>query len=143
MLPFCGYHMGDYFAHWLKMGETLKNPPPIFYVNWFRKDSNGDFLWPGFNENIRVLKWIFEMEELSSRAEKTPIGWIPAEGSLDLAPLQVDRKKLFSFSKEEWMEEVEELKKYFSLFGAKLPSFLQKELTLLERRIQGEEEGTK
>ena len=85
MLPFCGYHMGDYFAHWLKMGEKGgAKMPKIFYVNWFRKNGDGKFMWPGYAENSRVLKWIFERCDGTAKAVDTPIGKLPAEGSLDV-----------------------------------------------------------
>ncbi|MES2199546.1 MAG: phosphoenolpyruvate carboxykinase (GTP), partial [Chlamydiota bacterium] len=135
MLPFCGYHMGDYFAHWLSMEQKMTQPPHVFYVNWFRKDSKGSFLWPGFGENIRVLKWIFEREEGSKNYIKTPIGLMPSE--LDLSSLQneVDVKALFSYSSEEWLEEVEEMERYYSLFAPKLPAPLAEELKQLKSRI--------
>lgn len=129
MLPFCGYHMGDYFAHWLDMGSKLKHKPSIFYVNWFKTDASGKFLWPGFGENIRVLKWIFEHTD----SKKTPIGNIPT--TLDLSNLNVDFDALFSIKKEEWLLEVEELEKYFALFGSKMPKELLDELKALKQRL--------
>lgn len=135
MLPFCGYHMGEYFAHWLSLEKKITHPPHIFYVNWFRKDAKGDFLWPGFGENIRVLKWIFEREEGVDNYIKTPIGFVPSK--IDLSGLQskVDEKALFSYSSEEWLKEVEEMEKYFCLFSQKLPASLAEELTQLKSRI--------
>lgn len=136
-LPFCGYHMGDYFAHWLSMEEKMTHPPHVFYVNWFRKDTAGNFLWPGFGENIRVLKWIFERDENKENYTQTPIGLIPS--SLDLSGLQakVDETALFEYSSEEWLQEVLEMEKYFSLFAPKLPASLAEELQLLKSRILG------
>ncbi len=135
MLPFCGYNMGDYFSHWLDMGNSMKDSlrPSIFYVNWFRKDSDGTFLWPGFGENMRVLKWVFERTSSQGAYTKTPIGNIPS--SLDISGLNVDLSSLFSIDKSEWLLEVEELEKYFSLFGSKMPSVLSEELRSLKSRI--------
>ena len=94
MLPFCGYHMGDYFAHWLKMGEKGgAKMPKIFYVNWFRKNADGKFMWPGYAENSRVLKWIFERCDGTAKAVDTPIGKLPAEGSLDVNGLKIDARR--------------------------------------------------
>ncbi len=135
MLPFCGYHMGDYFAHWLSMEEKMTQPPHVFYVNWFRKDAKGDFLWPGFGENIRVLKWIFERDDEPENYVKTPIGLIPA--TLDLLKIQkeVDIGALVSYSSEEWLLEIEEIERYFSLFAPKLPASLAAELEQLKSRV--------
>lgn len=136
MLPFCGYHMGDYFAHWLSMGSKIENPPSIFYVNWFRKDSQGRFIWPGFGDNIRVLKWIFERVEGKESYETLPIGKIPAKGALDLTNLlDVDADALFSYFSSEWLQEVEEMEKYFTLFSSKVPKGLMEELIKLKERI--------
>ncbi len=138
MLPFCGYNMGDYFSHWLEMGKNLSSPPLIFYVNWFRKSPEGEFLWPGFGENIRVLKWIFERGEETSSCIKTPMGLIPSKESLDLSGLEkpIDIKALFSISLDAWNEEVEELEKYFALFQDKMPLALLKELEALKTRVR-------
>ena len=94
MLPFCGYHMGDYFRHWLRMGAKLKNPPKIFHVNWFRRDGNGKFLWPGYGENVRVLKWMLDRIEGRAGATETPIGNVPAPGSLLLDALSISRDQI-------------------------------------------------
>ncbi|HAY34607.1 MAG TPA: phosphoenolpyruvate carboxykinase (GTP) [Ignavibacteria bacterium] len=139
MLPFCGYHMGDYFAHWLKMGKKsdAANLPKIFYVNWFRKDENGKFIWPGYGDNIRVLKWIFERLDGSDKFEEKPYGRIPSKGALDTNGLNIsdeDLQKLFVISKEEGLAEVKELREYFKIFGDKLPAELSDELNKLESR---------
>ena len=141
MLPFCGYHMGDYFSHWLEMGKKSSPDklPKIYYVNWFQKDADGKFLWPGFGENSRVLKWIFERISGKGKAEKTSIGMIPAEGALDLSGLKIAPtvlKNLFQVNKKAWQEEVKELREYFKLFGDKMPKPLLKELDELEERLQ-------
>ncbi len=133
MLPFCGYNMGDYFSHWLDIGKKTSKSPSIFYVNWFRKDNEGKYLWPGFGENIHVLKWIFEREEESTFVQKTPVGLFPVSLS------HIEEKvfdSLFAISLEEWGKEVAELKSYFALFGSHLPKALSEELEALERRLR-------
>ncbi len=139
MLPFCGYHMGDYFAHWLKMGEKGgAKMPKVFYVNWFRKSAAGKFLWPGFAENSRVLKWIFERCDGTAQAVDTPIGRLPAEGSLDVNGLNVDAAsmaELLKVDKEGWKAEIPSIKEHFATFGAKLPKGLTDELASLETRL--------
>ncbi|MCC6127839.1 MAG: phosphoenolpyruvate carboxykinase (GTP) [Chlamydiae bacterium] len=138
MLPFCGYHMGDYFAHWLSMSDRTdpKKLPRIYYVNWFQKDADGKFLWPGFGENSRVLKWIFERTSNSANGKKTPIGYLPEE--LDLSGLDLPAsslKALFSIDQAAWIKECEELEQYFSLFAPKMPQALLKELRELRARL--------
>jgi len=139
MLPFCGYHMGDYFAHWLKVGEKGGDKmPKIFYVNWFRKSPEGKFLWPGFAENSRVLKWIFERCDGSAEAVDSPLGKVPAEGALDTEGLDVDAadlKELLSIDVEGWKAEVPSIKEHFETFGEKLPAGLKDELAALEKRL--------
>ena len=139
MLPFCGYNMGDYFAHWLKIGETGGDKlPKIFYVNWFRKSPEGKFLWPGFAENSRVLKWIFERCNGTVDAVDTPIGKLPADGSLDTEGLDMDAddlKGLLHVDTEGWKAELPSIKKHFATFGDKLPKGLQEELDALEKRL--------
>jgi phosphoenolpyruvate carboxykinase (GTP) len=139
MLPFCGYHMGDYFAHWLKMGEKGgAKMPKIFYVNWFRKNGDGKFMWPGYSENARVLKWIFERCDGTAKAVDTPIGKLPAEGALDVSGLKVapeDVKELTKVDKEGWKAELPLIKEHFATFGAKLPKALKDELAALEKRL--------
>lgn len=139
MLPFCGYNMGDYFAHWLSFGEKMADQlPKIFSVNWFRKGADGSFLWPGFGENARVLKWIFERTEGIDNGEKTPIGWMPKEGALDVAGLNLSSgqvKALFEVNKAQWSAEVQEMRRYLGRFGKQLPEGIQKQLALLEERL--------
>jgi len=139
MLPFCGYHMGDYFAHWLKMGEKGgAKMPKIFYVNWFRKNGNGTFMWPGYSDNSRVLKWIFERCDGTTGAVDTPVGRLPAEGALDTINVKVDPtdlKELLSVDREGWKAEIPSIREHFATFGAKLPKQLADELDALERRL--------
>ena len=139
MLPFCGYHMGDYFAHWLKVGEKGgEKMPKIFYVNWFRKSPDGKFLWPGFAENSRVLKWIFERCDGTAEAVDTPIGKMPTEAGLDTEGLDVDSediKELLRVDVEGWKAEIPLIREHFEAFGDKLPAGLQEELSALEKRL--------
>ena len=139
MLPFCGYHMGDYFQHWLDMGEKGGSAmPKIFYVNWFRKSADGKFLWPGYAENSRVLKWIFERCDGAADAVETPIGRLPAEGALDLDGLDVpgeDLGELLRVDVEGWKGELPSIREHFSTFGDRLPAGLREELSALEQRL--------
>jgi phosphoenolpyruvate carboxykinase (GTP) len=134
MLPFCGYNMGDYFAHWLSIGKKLTRPPRIFYVNWFRKGPTGHFLWPGFGENSRVLKWIFERTSNQAPAKKTPIGFLPT--TLDTTGLSVDLDALFHIDNSEWLKETKDLSSYFQIFGSSMPQPLLDELSQLIHRFQ-------
>jgi phosphoenolpyruvate carboxykinase (GTP) len=141
MLPFCGYHMGDYFAHWLKIGASAdaSKLPKIFYVNWFRQDENHKFLWPGYGENSRVLKWIFERCDSKVHAKDTPIGRIPAVADLDTTGLDIKGAhvdELLSVDIEGWMAEVPLIKEHFAKFGDRLPQGLQEEVAGLEQRLK-------
>jgi phosphoenolpyruvate carboxykinase (GTP) len=141
MLPFCGYHMGDYFAHWLAVGSKADPArlPRIFYVNWFRKGTDGKFLWPGYSDNGRVLKWIFERVEGTAQASETPIGRLPAPGSLDLSGLKVPEAALAELLRVDidgWIAELPLIRKHYERFGARLPQELRDELLALERRLQ-------
>ncbi len=141
MLPFCGYNMGDYFAHWLKMGKEFSADklPRIYYVNWFRKSAEGKWLWPGFGENSRVLKWVFERTSGIDHGTKTPLGYVPAEGALDVSGLNISKEalqQLFHIDKKEWRHECEELNNYFTLFGSKLPEGISQELKALQDRLE-------
>ena len=127
MLPFCGYNMGDYFAHWLKIGRTADPAklPRIFYVNWFRKDADGKFVWPGFGENMRVLKWVIQRLSGDAEAAPTPIGNLPAPGSLDLDGLdlsQADLDLLLTVDTQAWKAEAEQIPAFFRTFGPQLPA---------------------
>jgi phosphoenolpyruvate carboxykinase (GTP) len=139
MKPFCGYHMGDYFHHWFNMGDRLgARAPRIFYVNWFRKSPEGRFLWPGFSDNSRVLKWMCERVDGKVVAKETPIGLMPKEGDLDLAGLDIpagNMKALMDISLAEWKAEVPDIEKHFALFGNRLPERLRKQLEEMRKRL--------
>ncbi|MEM7174477.1 MAG: phosphoenolpyruvate carboxykinase (GTP) [Chlamydiota bacterium] len=140
MLPFCGYHMGDYFQHWLEMGAQFDalRAPKIFHVNWFQKSAAGDFLWPGFGDNIRVLKWIFEQCSGAKTATKTALGYVPSPGALDLSGLNTSPEKiktLLAVDSAAWKREVAELKTYFQQFEPRLPQGIKDELKNLEQRL--------
>ena len=139
MLPFCGYNMGDYFNHWINTGKKadVDKLPKIFFVNWFRKDEDGKFIWPGYGDNIRVLKWVFERLEGKGEFIEMPYGKVPAKGALDLSGLNISEEtfeKLFKITKEEGLSEVSEMREYFKKFGDKLPVELTAELDSLEKR---------
>jgi len=139
MQPFCGYNMADYFRHWLDMGDRLgKHAPRIFYVNWFRKSPEGRWLWPGFGDNSRVLKWMCERIDGNVGAVETPIGLMPRAGDLDLAGLDVpaaDLKELLRVDAEAWRAEVSDIERHFTRFGDRLPERLRKQLGDLGKRL--------
>jgi phosphoenolpyruvate carboxykinase (GTP) len=140
MLPFCGYNMGDYFAHWLEMGKNTdaSKLPKIFYVNWFRKDADGGWLWPGFGENSRVLKWIVERVSGKGEAVETPIGYLPAPGAIDTNGLDVTDEQiaeLLNVNVEEWLNEIESIREHYARFEETLPEALSDELAALEARL--------
>ncbi len=140
MLPFCGYNMGDYFSHWLKMGRSTdaSKLPKIFFVNWFRRDEDGRFLWPGFGENSRVLKWVFERIDGTAGAERTAIGYLPKTTDLDLTGLNVDDADLnaiLSVDVQGWKSAIPQVHDHFKQFGEKLPSELQTALKELESSL--------
>lgn len=143
MLPFCGYNMADYFAHWLSIGKknSPNKLPKIFCVNWFRKGENGKWLWPGFGDNIRVLKWIFERtsETTKQKVQETPIGYLPTAESLDASGLNIsqeDLQQLLEVNPEAWKHEVDEMRTYLKIFGDKLPNEIYEELNGLQRRLE-------
>lgn len=133
MLPFCGYNMGDYFQHWLDMGQKIKHPPKIYHVNWFRKGEDGSFLWPGFGENVRVLEWVFERCQGSENGEETPLGVMPK--SLNSSGLDVNLAPLVEVDPEGWKGEARQLQEYYKLFEGHLPEGIQKELDALISRL--------
>ncbi len=140
MLPFCGYNMADYFAHWLRIGKSTDaaNLPRIYYVNWFRKDADGRFLWPGYGENSRVLAWIVERTTGRAPAVETPIGNVPAPGALEAEGLDVSERamaELLGVDADEWRDEVPLIREHFARFGDRLPEELSAQLDALERRL--------
>jgi phosphoenolpyruvate carboxykinase (GTP) len=138
MLPFCGYNMADYFAHWLRMGERLTRPPAIFCANWFRTGADGRFLWPGFGDNVRVLLWIVERLTGKAEARETPIGLVPTRGALNLDGLplpQADVDALLSVDREAWSKEADEIATFFARFGTRLPSELHHRLAHLSNSV--------
>jgi phosphoenolpyruvate carboxykinase (GTP) len=139
MLPFVGYHMGDYFAHWLNMGTRIPKPPRIFHVNWFRKDEKGKFLWPGFGDNLRVLEWILARCRGEGKARQTPIGHVPTPDGLDLSGLNLPAgtmEKLLEVRREEWESERAGIETYFESFGKRLPAELKKQHSALKERLK-------
>jgi phosphoenolpyruvate carboxykinase (GTP) len=141
MLPFCGYNMGDYFAHWLTFSERFDEAklPKIFYVNWFRKGEDGRWLWPGYGENSRVLEWVFERSAGRGDAVETPIGFVPTTTALNVEGLAVtaaDMTELLTVHNDEWREEVPKIREHFATFGADLPSKLKDEVDRLEAKLE-------
>ena len=138
MLPFCGYNIGDYFRHWLKVGKRLSSPPLIFNVNWFRKGEDGKFLWPGFGDNMRVLKWIIDRCEGSEAAVESPIGWLPRPDDLDLAELNVPHKsvvELLGIDHEQWQKELAGHQRFFESLGGVVPDELLRQREKLAARF--------
>jgi len=138
MLPFCGYHMGDYFGYWLELGRRIPHPPRIFHVNWFRKDADGRFLWPGYGENVRVLKWIFERIEGRGRAVETPIGFLPSAGALTFDGLNISHaqvEELLRVDPLDWAEEHAAVGQFLETFGARMPRELLSEHAHLGERL--------
>lgn len=141
MLPFCGYHISDYLQHWINIGKSSDEDhlPKIFYVNWFRKDEDGRWLWPGFGDNSRVLKWIVERTNGSGKAEKTAIGYLPTKGAIDTSGLDIssaDMDELLTVKKDEWLAEIDSIRKHYVNYGEKLPKELVKQLDALEERLK-------
>jgi phosphoenolpyruvate carboxykinase (GTP) len=140
MLPFCGYNMAEYWAHWLRIGETQgAKMPKVYYVNWFRKSEGGDFLWPGFGENSRVLKWIFERCAGTAKAVETPIGNLPVRDDLDLSGLDLDSEDvdvLLGVDKDGWLRELPLIREYYAQFGDKLPKELSAFVDRLEQALK-------
>ncbi len=134
MLPFCGYHMGDYFAHWIDVGTKLKHHPRIYNVNWFRQGIDGEYSWPGFGENMRVIKWIFERCDGVVDADDSPLGYRPRSGALGLS--DADRVALFDVDPASLKQEIEEISEYFKIFGEHLPKELLDEIEQLKERAQ-------
>ncbi len=139
MLPFCGYNMAQYFTHWLTMGKRMRHPPRIFHVNWFRTDEKGEFLWPGYGENLRVLEWILERCDNKMDALKAPIGFIPRSADIDMTGLPLAPQvleKLLAINNREWLEELKGIKEFFGQFKKDLPQELWQEYEALEERLK-------
>ena len=139
MLPFCGYHMGDYFKHWLEMGEKLGDKAPkIFNVNWFRTDDEGNFIWPGFGDNMRVLNWIIDRCEGNAEADETAIGYVPKANDIDLTDLDMDMATLeaiLQVDKDVWTKEAAEIEEHYKKFGDRLPCELKEQLENLKANL--------
>jgi phosphoenolpyruvate carboxykinase (GTP) len=140
MLPFCGYNMADYFGHWLEMGRKMTNPPKIFFINWFRTDESGKFMWPGFGQNVRVLKWIIDRAGASNPqgAEETPVGFVPEKNSLELAGLKMEEEKLpklLAVDREEWKAELREGRAFLEQFGGRMPQEVWQEFKRLDSAV--------
>jgi phosphoenolpyruvate carboxykinase (GTP) len=138
MLPFCGYNMADYFRHWLTMGRSIPHPPAVFHVNWFRTDAQGKFLWPGFGQNVRVLKWILERVRGGGQAVDTPIGLVPSPDGLERDGLDLPTRRLeelLRIDRADWEHEVASQREFFAKFGARLPQEIREEHETLARRL--------
>jgi phosphoenolpyruvate carboxykinase (GTP) len=135
MRPFCGYNMADYFSHWIQIGKKLLHPPKIYVVNWFRKDEAGNFIWPGFRENSRIIKWMIDRIEGGVSAKNTPLGSMPQYEDMNLEGLDFSREsfeKLFEVNAEAWKKEAEEVEKFYGEFGERLPNDLMIQLKKLK-----------
>jgi phosphoenolpyruvate carboxykinase (GTP) len=140
MLPFMGYDAGDYFAHWLNVGKThdADRMPKVFYVNWFRRDEDGGFLWPGFGENSRVLEWVFRRCDGEAEAVETPIGLVPAEGEINLDGLDISAEamaELTSVDEEGLRDELPQVEEHLAKFGDRLPGAVREQLEALKQRL--------
>jgi phosphoenolpyruvate carboxykinase (GTP) len=140
MLPFCGYNMGDYFAHWLEIGKTADagKLPRLFWVNWFRRGEDGSFLWPGFGENSRVLKWILQRLDGEGESVDTPIGRVPTPSALDTSGLDVDEStlaELLAVDAETWRHELPQIEEHYAFIGDTVPATLREQLEALEKRL--------
>ncbi len=140
MRPFVGYNMGDYFKHWLDMGKVIPNAPKIFHVNWFRTDSEGHFIWPGFGDNMRVLNWITDRCDGKADAVETPIGYVPVAEDINIEGLDITIdtiRELLTVDVESWKEDVKNIKEFYALVGEHVPAELYEELAALEARLNG------
>jgi phosphoenolpyruvate carboxykinase (GTP) len=137
MLPFCGYHMGDYFAHWLRLGRREgARLPRVYFVNWFRKDDDGAFMWPGFGENARVLAWIFGRCDGDGGAVETPIGLVPAPGAIDTAGIEADMAALLAVDEDALRAELPQVREHLAQFGDRLPPEVRDRFERLESALE-------
>jgi phosphoenolpyruvate carboxykinase (GTP) len=141
MLPFCGYNMADYFAHWLDVGNRVAKAPKIFRVNWFRKGEDGKFLWPGYGDNMRVLKWMVErIHGERPNALETPIGWLPRPGDIDTSGTSITPeglKEALRVDAQEWLTALDDLEGFYNGFGSRLPASIAKTLAETQRKFRG------
>ncbi|MCJ7547692.1 MAG: phosphoenolpyruvate carboxykinase (GTP) [Deltaproteobacteria bacterium] len=138
MLPFCGYNMADYFRHWMNVGSRLKDPPKIFFVNWFKRDAQGMFIWPGFRENFRIIKWMMDRVKGTIPAQETPIGFMPNYADLDLSGLDIPQStfdRLFEVNPDEWQKEIKGIEEFYGQFGDRIPQQLTNQLMELKKRF--------
>ncbi|MFA6320532.1 MAG: phosphoenolpyruvate carboxykinase (GTP) [Candidatus Omnitrophota bacterium] len=138
MLPFCGYNMGDYFRHWLNIGKKLSNPPKVFSINWFRTDDKGKYIWPGFGDNMRVLKWMIDRINNKVEAKDTPLGFVPHIKDLDLTGLNIPKEnldKLFDIDVKGWKHEAEGIEEFFKKFGPRMPKEMWDELNIMKKKL--------
>ena len=138
MKPFCGYNFGDYWRHWLSFADRSDKLPRIFHVNWFRQDEDGNFLWPGFGENLRVLKWIIDRCEGRVGARETPVGYLPEDGAIDTSELGISREAmtaLTSIDVERWKLENRHFADYLDEFGDRVPQALRNEQQRVAREL--------
>ncbi|KYF53336.1 hypothetical protein BE04_43860 [Sorangium cellulosum] len=139
MRPFCGYNMGDYFRHWVELGLGRPGFPKIFHVNWFRQGASGKFLWPGFGENLRVLRWIHGRVSGKAQGRETPVGIMPADGELDTSGLDLNAeamRELFAIDRDAWLEEARDREAFLESFGARVPEALLRQNRDLVARMQ-------
>ena len=138
MRPFVGYNMGDYWKHWLDMGKVIPNPPKIFHVNWFRTDDKGNFIWPGFGDNMRVLLWILARCENKVEARESAIGYLPYAKDIDTSGLDISDatlEDLLTVDKESWKADIKNIKEFYALVGDRVPGEMYEELDALEKRL--------
>jgi phosphoenolpyruvate carboxykinase (GTP) len=139
MLPFCGYNVVDYFKHWIQMGRVLRRPPKIFHVNWFRKSDSGEFLWPGYGENLRVIEWIVQRTRGEGKATASPIGYLPTPDALDMSGLDIPgatMQKLLEVNLDDWKQEAAGIGEFFDSLGPRMPWEVRNELEALRQRLE-------
>jgi phosphoenolpyruvate carboxykinase (GTP) len=138
MLPFCGYNMADYFGHWLDMGKRIRVQPKIFHVNWFRTDEKGDFLWPGFGENLRIVEWIVARCRGEVAGVETPIGIVPNAKDIDMSGLDLppeNMTKLLAVNAKDWLAELDAVGQFFETFGTRMPDEMWRQNNALRARV--------